>query len=92
MKMFTLDLSKKNAAVSIIFTLDMVFFVVWLLLGIRSLHLDMMDKVWGAFLGANGALFLLLNAEAKKDAGVADDSANPSMPVNPAKPETKQGS
>lgn len=84
--MINIDLSKKNAAISIILTLDMIFFSVAIVLSLSPHTKELGDKVWSVFMGANGALFLLLNAEAKRDAGIVNgNGSNPTIqPVNPA--------
>jgi hypothetical protein len=86
--MFKLDLSKKNAAVSIIFTLNVVFYVSWFATAIHPWTQPMSEKIWGLFMGSNTALFLILNTEAKKDAGIADipPDAKPLPPPEEPKP------
>ncbi len=78
MRIFQLDLSKKNAAISIIFTLDIVFFIVAiaLSLGIRSTTRQLGDKVWAVFMGTQMALMVVLNSEAKKELGIPDDTTD----------------
>ena len=86
--MFKIDLSQKNAAISVIFTMDVVFFCCWILLGLPGRHPEMDDKLWTLFFAANQALFLILNTEAKKDAGIPDNPPpNPPPPADPAKPQ-----
>ncbi len=69
-----LDFDGKNWAIRIIFTLDMIFFTVAILmmLGIRPETRAVGQKVFEVFMMANGGLFLLLNAEGKKQIGVED--------------------
>ena len=65
-----LSFDGKNWAVQIIFFLDMLFFGLALALWMSPYHKDIAQKVWEVFMGANGALMLLLNAEGKKQTGI----------------------
>ena len=87
MKFLKIDLSQKNAAISIIFTLEVVYFAVWLLLGLPGRHDPMDDKIWGLLMGVHSALFLILNTEAKKEAGM--DSPQNENPTQPQEGQTK---
>ncbi len=74
----TFDFDGKNWAIRIIFTLSMIFFVVAIVMsiGFRPETKSMGQKVWEVFMMANGALFLLLNAEGKKQIGIPDDTTD----------------
>ncbi len=69
-----LDFDGKNWAIRIMFVLAMIFFsvAIALSLGIRPETRTMGQKVWETFTMAIGGLFLLLNAEGKKQIGVED--------------------
>ena len=75
-----LDVNHRSAAIVIILALDLLFFLVWLLVMLLSIHnaplQDVATKVFGVFEGANNALFLILNTEARKE--------SPTPPAEPA--------
>ena len=69
-----LDFDGKNWAIKIIFFLDMLFFGIAVTLWMSPYHKDIAQKIWEVFMGANGALMLLLNAEGKKGIEVPPDT------------------
>lgn len=79
-----LDISHRSAAIVIILSLDVMFFLTWLgvmLLGMHNPPLqDVATKVFGVFMGANNSLFLILNTEARKE-------ENPTPPPGAAQPK-----
>ncbi len=70
------DLTGKSAAIFIVLALDILFFAVAIALSLHAGTKDLADKVWGLFTGTNGGLFLILNAESKRnDASPLDGAA-----------------
>lgn len=65
----------KPSPVWILLGLDVLFFAA--AVGLSMWHQGIADKAWEAFTGINGALLLILKA----------DAPNPSQPANPAQPK-----
>ncbi len=82
-----LNFDGKNWAVQIIFFLDMLFFGVAIALWLSPYHKDIAQKVWEVFMGANGALLLLLNAEGKKQTGDLPEGTDPTKVATTQKVE-----
>ena len=74
-----LNLSTKNAAIAIVLGLDIVFLAVYIIFAIRGVPSGLADKLWGVFLGTNGALFLILNADAKSGSDKPQDPTQPGV-------------
>jgi len=59
------DLTTKNWAIAIVLGLDLIFLAIAIVFSVRPEPSGLADKLWGIFMGSNGALFLILNADAK---------------------------
>ncbi len=73
-----IDLTTKSAAIGIVLLLDVLFFGVAIGLSLHVGTKELAEKVWAVFAGTNGGLYLILNADAKRN-----DAAHDSAPRNP---------
>jgi len=85
-----LSLGNRNSAIGIILGMNLIFFAVWLVILLISVHNPQLNeatnKLYGVFQGVNSALMLILNSEAKNGNGAAPPLEN-SQDGNPAKPK-----
>jgi hypothetical protein len=72
-----INMGNRTAAIAILVTLELVFFTTAVLLANHGAQIA--DKVWEAFTGLNGALLLILKADADSH------KSNPQQPEGPAK-------
>jgi len=59
---YRIDLTTRNASISIVLGLDVLFFAAAIGASVQPAFADLSTKLWGLFAGTNGALMLALNA------------------------------